>query len=262
MIWRISSRSFESSFMRSTSASVVICPDVNVTLLDSVLLNVPNPKAAFAEASLGRIALRMVILAGELIIRPTWSRQRNQGNQEQRNEDKGNCVQELDKNVKAGPRGIFPWIANRVTDDSCRMGFGVFSSEVSCFNILFRIIHGSSSPHHHYGQRYCRECCANHECSDCSPAEEYAHNNRRHNWDCTGYYHQAQSRPGGNIHRGCIVRLGGPFSKPRDFPELSSDLLDHAVGANAYCIDCSPREDEGEHAPNQGPYDYIWMVEC
>src|SRR6266852_9533750 len=158
--------------MRPTSASVVICPDVSVTLLDSVLLGVPSPKVAFAEASLGRIALRMVILAGELIIRPTRSRQRNQGNQEQRNEDKGNCVQELDKNVKAGPRGIFPWIANRVTHDSCRVGFGVFSSEVSRFNVLLRIVHRRSTPHHHYGQRYRRECFTYYECSDRSPAEE------------------------------------------------------------------------------------------
>src|SRR5260370_15784711 len=99
MTWKISSRSFESSLIRPTIASVVICPEASVTSLDAVLLNVPSPKFVFAEISLGRSALRTVALAGALIIRPTRSRQRNQSNQEQRNEDKRNCVEELDKNV-------------------------------------------------------------------------------------------------------------------------------------------------------------------
>src|SRR5207249_12243923 len=44
-------------------------PEVSMTLCDSVLAGVPSTNASFAELSLGRMALRMAVLAGELISR-------------------------------------------------------------------------------------------------------------------------------------------------------------------------------------------------
>src|SRR6266699_1800286 len=92
------------------------------------------------------------------------------GGEEERDEHKRYRVQQLDENVQARTSSVLPGIANSVSHDRGSMCFCVLASEVSHFDVFFRVIHRCPTPHHHNREGYRGNRGADDQGSDSCPA--------------------------------------------------------------------------------------------
>ena len=150
----------------------------------------------------------------------------------ERSDNETDHAHELDQNVEGRSRGVLERISNGISNDTGLVCFGSLSTSGSFdFDVLLRVIPGSSSVGHHNGKHHSRDDRSSQKSGQAGGSNEETNSDRRQDGVKSRQDHFFEGRLGGNGNTLFGVSFGSSFAKTRDLSELTANFDDDGTSS-------------------------------